>query len=290
MNPQVLIEEEVLMSAQIKKDIKVCAVQLNLKNCINQDQFLKYIESEVFLKNTNADLFVFPENINFSLLFAKYNIFRSKSFRSFYENLINKFLSILDLSFVFNYQKLDDQKNIILETFVHLAKKYNCNITTGSFYEKKKDGIYNSIYAIDRSGNIIGSSSKKDLVGLEKAFRIKSSNQNTVIEFDCVKVGLSICFDINDKEFCSKFDCDILVAPSNGWRPFPGYPFDSKKETPQIQRAKENNYVVMRPYCAGWLGPLYFSGRTMIVDKDGDILSQSVTRNKTELVFATIVV
>jgi predicted amidohydrolase len=46
----------------------------------------------------------------------------------------------------------------------------------------------------------------------------------------------------------------------------------------------------MRPYCAGWLGPLYFSGRTMIVDKDGDILSQSVTRNKTELVFATIVV
>jgi predicted amidohydrolase len=125
---------------------------------------------------------------------------------------------------------------------------------------------------------------------LEKAFRIKSYNQNTVVEFDCAKVGLCICFDVNDKEFCSKFDCDILVAPSNGWRPFPGYPFDSKKETPQIQRAKENNYVVMRPYCAGWLGPLYFSGRTMIVDKDGDILSQSVTRNKTELVFATIVV
>ena len=48
--------------------MKVCAVQLNLKNCINQDQFLRYIESEVFLKNTNADLFVFPENINFSLL------------------------------------------------------------------------------------------------------------------------------------------------------------------------------------------------------------------------------
>ena len=43
--------------------MKVCAVQLNLKNCNNQNQFLTYIESEVFLKNTNADLFVFPENI-----------------------------------------------------------------------------------------------------------------------------------------------------------------------------------------------------------------------------------
>ena len=270
--------------------MKVCAVQLNLKNCVNQDQFLRYIESEVFLKNTNADLFVFPENINFSLLFAKYNRLQSKSFRSFYENIVDKFLSILDLSFVFNYQKIDDQKNIILETFKHLAKKYNCNITTGSFYEKKIDGIYNSIYAIDRSGNIIGSASKKDLVGLEKAFRLKSYDQNTVVNFDCAKVGLSVCFDINDKEYCSKFDCDILVAPSNGWRPFPGYPFDSKKETPQIQRAQENNYAVIRPYCAGWLGPLYFAGRTMIVDKDGDILSQSVTRNKTELLFATIVI
>jgi apolipoprotein N-acyltransferase len=78
------------------------------------------------------------------------------------------------LSFVFNYQKLDDQKQIILETFKYLAKKYNCNIITGSFYEKKKDGIYNSIFAIERNGNIIGSASKKDLVGLEKALKIVS--------------------------------------------------------------------------------------------------------------------
>jgi predicted amidohydrolase len=79
------------------------------------------------------------------------------------------------------------------------------------------------------------------------------------------------------------------VAPSNGYRPFPGYPFNFEKETPQIQRAKENNFAIVRPYCAGWLGPLYFSGRTMIVDKDGKVLSQSTTRNQTELVFATIV-
>lgn len=276
--------------SKIEKNISLCAVQLRLKNFLNIDDFLQYIELEVFKKNNVADIYVFPENINFSLLFVKYESLRSYSCRSFYENLVDKFLSMLDLSFIVNYQRLNNQKTIILETFKYLAKKYNCNIITGSFYEKKINGIYNSIYAIDKNGIIIGSASKKDLVGLEKAFRIKSYNQNTVIKFDCAKVGLCVCFDLNDEEFCSKFNCDILVAPSNGWRPFPGYPFDFNKETPQIQRAKENNYAVVRPYCAGWLGPLYFSGRTMIVDKDGDILSQSVTRNKTELLFATIVV
>lgn len=268
----------------------VCAVQLNLKNCYNIEQFSRYIEFEVLKNTNNIDLMVFPENINFSLIFSKYNDIKANSFRSFYENFVDKFLSILDLSFIVHNQKLEDQKNIILNTFKYISKKYNCNIVTGSFYEKKIDGIYNSIYAINRSGHIIGSASKKDLVGLEKAFRIKSCNENVIVDFDCARVGMSICFDLNDPEFCSKFDCDILVAPSNGWRPFPGYPFDNKKETPQIQRAQENNYAVIRPYCAGWLGPLYFAGRTMIVDKDGDILSQSVTRNKTELLFATIII
>ena len=270
--------------------MNICAVQLNLKNCFNLKQFIRFIELELNDQVKEKDLLVFPENINFCLLFAKRNDLASLSFRSFYEILVDNFLSILNLSFVFKYQKLEDQKNIILETFRYLAKKYNCNIVTGSFYEQKSDGIYNVIYAIDRNGNILDSACKKDLVGLEKGLRIKSKAENKVVQFDFAKVGLSVCFDLNDKEYCSKYNCDILVAPSNGYRPFPGYPFDKNKETPQIQRAKENNYCVVRPYCAGWLGPLYFSGRSMIVDKNGDILAESKSRNNTELLIASVVV
>lgn len=266
----------------------ICAVQLNLKNCYNIEQFTKYLEQEVIKKSTNIDLLVFPENINLSILFARYDNFKSNSFRSFYEKLVDQFLSMLDLSFIVKNQKLDDQKNIILNTFKYLAKKYNCNIITGSFYEKKSDGIYNSIYAIDRNGTILGSASKKDLVGLEKALKIKSEQINKVIDFDFGRVGLSICFDLNDKEYISKYKCDILVAPSNGWRLFPGYPFDPISETPQIERAKENGFAIVRPYCAGWLGPLYFAGRSMIVDKYGNIINKSKTRNKTELLISDI--
>lgn len=289
MNHQIQIEEGVPIFLEIN-NVKLCAVQLNLKNCSSYNSFLKYIEFEVFSKTEISDLYVFPENINLSLLFAKDQNIESSSVRTFYETLVDKFLSILDLSFVIKYQKLDDQKSIILDTFKYLAKKYNCNIITGSFYEKRIDGVYNVIYAIDRNGNIIDSACKKDLVGIEKGLKIKSKAENKVVNFDFAKVGLSICFDLNDKEYCSKYKCDILVAPSNGFRPFPGYPFDRSKETPQIQRAQENDYIVIRPYCAGWLGPLYFSGRSMIVDKNGDILAESKSRNDTELLITRVII
>ena len=80
-----------------------------------------------------------------------------------------------------------------------------------------------------------------------------------------------------------------MFAPSNGWRPFPGYPFDYKKETPQIERAKENGFSIVRPYCSGWMFPLYFQGHTQIVDALGNVVAKSLTRNKTEVVTAELV-
>lgn len=267
--------------------MKICAVQLVLKNCKTRTEFIEYIYSQLKIQE-QYDILVFPENINLCLLNVQddYKIF---SLKDKLEIFVDKILSKLNLSFILKKQKLDLQKSIILDCFSKLAREYDVNIITGSFYEKQEDGIYNSIYAIDRNGCCVAKASKKDLVGLEKAFKIKSSDKPVVANFDFGKVGMCICFDLNDPDYCSKFDCDILVAPSNGYRPFPGYPFDFEKETPQIQRAKENSYAIVRPYCAGWLGPLYFSGRTMIVDKNGNILAQSTTRNKTELVFASIV-
>jgi predicted amidohydrolase len=266
--------------------MKICAVQLNPKSCRDFNEFYSYL-FEIFEQAKDSDLIVFPENINFCLLNYKSRPL-TLSTKTFIEELFDSFISKINLSFILKKQNLDLQKDVILATFILLADKFKINVITGSFYEKKDDGVYNSIYAIDRNGHVIESQSKKDLVGLEKAFRVKSNNVPKVANFDFGKVGLCICFDLNDPEYCSKFKCDILVAPSNGYRPFPGYPFDFEKETPQIQRAEENNYAVVRPYFAGWMFPLYFQGRTMIVDKFGTIYS-SKTRNKTELVFATII-
>ncbi len=268
--------------------MKICAVQLNPKNCKDFNQFLNYLDN-IFEQAEDCDLLVFPENINLCLLAYKATPI-SLSAKTFIETLFDKIISKLNLSFILKKQDLNAQKEAILNCYSILAAKYKTNVITGSFYEQKEDGIYNSIYAIDRNGYLLETASKKDLVGLEKAFRIKSSNDPKVADFDFGKVGLCVCFDLNDKEYCSRFKCDILVAPSNGFRPFPGYPFDYKKETPQIQRALENRYAVVRPYFAGWLGPLYFQGNSMIVDKNGVVISKAESKNKAELLISTIIV
>jgi predicted amidohydrolase len=266
--------------------MKICAVQLNPKSCKDFKQFYSYLEN-IFKQAKEQDLLVFPENINFCLLAYK-PILISLSTKTFIESIFDKIISKLNLSFILKKQDLNAQKEVILSCYSILAAKYKTNVITGSFYEQKEDGIYNSIYAIDRNGSFLENASKKDLVGLEKAFKIKSSVVPKVVDFDFGKVGLSVCFDLNDPEYCSKFKCDVLVAPSNGYRPFPGYPFDYKKETPQLQRAEENNYNIVRPYFAGWLGPLYFAGRTMIVDRNGNVVAKSKSLTTTEIVKANL--
>ena len=52
--------------------------------------------------------------------------------------------------------------------------------------------------------------------------------------------------------------------------------------------AKDNNYNIVRPYCAGWLVPIYFAGRTMIVDRKGNVVSKSKSLNKSENVIANL--
>lgn len=271
----------------------VAAVQLNLRHCFDKKQFVDYLEKEVFHNLlVMPDILCFPENINYCLLFAKKEKALSFSFKNSFENIFDKIISKLDLSFILRFLNIKNQENIILDSMSFLANKYNVHIVTGTYYEKKKDGIYNSVSIIDNKGEILGTASKKDLVGFEKALRLQTQFDPVVIETRLGEIGLCVCYDINDSYYISKFKkegANILFAPSNGWRPFPGYPFDTKTETPQIDRAKENGFSVVRPYCSGWMFPLYFQGHTMIVDASGKIVAKSFTRNKTEIVIADLV-
>jgi predicted amidohydrolase len=271
----------------------VSAVQLNLKHCFSKKQFQDYIEKQVFYNLlVMPDIICFPENINYCLLFAKKEKISSLSIKSSFENLFDKFISKLDLSFIFRFLNIKNQENIILDVMSNLAQKYNVHIITGTYYEKRYDGIYNSLSIIDNKGEILGTASKKDLVGFEKALRLQTQHDPVVIETRFGEIGLCVCYDLDNSYYISKFKkegANILFAPSNGFRPFPGYPFDYKKETPQIQRAIENGFSIVRPYCCGWMFPLYFQGHTQIVDALGNVVAKSLTRNKTEIITAELV-
>lgn len=273
--------------------MKVSCIQLNLKHCLSQKSFENYIEKEVFERMlVLPDIICFPENINYCLLFAKQEKYFSLSIKNFFESWFDKIISKLDLSFILRFLNIKNQEKIILQTMSNLAKKHNVHIVTGTYYEKKIDGIYNSMALIDPGGEVIGKASKKYLVGFEKALRLQTQFEPIVLETTLGEIGLCVCYDLNDEYYISKFKKEgalILFAPSNGWRPFPGYPFDYKKETPQIERAKENGMSIVRPYCAGWMFPLYFQGHSQIVDATGKVVASSLTRDKTEILIAELV-
>ena len=85
--------------------MRVCAIQLNLKHCADFESFKIYLQREVFDNLLVVpDLLVFPENINFCLLFAKkYETFESKSFKNFVESSFDKIIRLLDLSFLLRW-------------------------------------------------------------------------------------------------------------------------------------------------------------------------------------------
>jgi predicted amidohydrolase len=238
------------------------------------------------------DLLVFPENINLCLLFAKKDkSFETKNFKTFIELAFDKFIRLFDLSFLLRWFDIDNQRFIILKAFSYFAKKYNTNIIVGTYYHSKQGKIYNSVSMIDSFGFFLGEVHKKKLTGFEKALKLGVQENPVIVESSVGNIGLSICYDINYPEYIKSIcdlGADIVVCPSNGWRPFPGYPYDPKKEKPHIDRAKENNVIVIRPYCAGWLFPLYFQGHTEIIDGNGKLLNRSYTYNRTELVISEI--
>ena len=80
----------------------VSAVQLNLKHCFSKKQFQDYIEKQVFQNLlVMPDIICFPENINYCLFFAKKETIKSLSIKSSFENIFDKLISKLDLSFIF---------------------------------------------------------------------------------------------------------------------------------------------------------------------------------------------
>jgi hypothetical protein len=273
--------------------MRVCAVQLNLKHCADYASFVSYLQKEVFDNLLIVpDLLVFPENINLCLLFAKKDkSFETKNFKTFIELAFDKFIRLFDLSFLLRWFDIDNQRFIILKAFSYFAKKYNTNIIVGTYYHSKQGKIYNSVAMIDSFGFFLGEVHKKKLTGFEKALKLGVQEDSVIVESSVGNIGLSICYDINYPDYIKSIcdlGADIVVCPSNGWRPFPGYPYDPKKEKPHIDRAKENNVIVIRPYCAGWLFPLYFQGHTEIIDGNGNLLNRSYTYNRTELVISEI--
>jgi predicted amidohydrolase len=266
-----------------KTTVKIACVQLNLKQCFSEKAFYNYVEK--IFKQSEADVLIFPEDISFCLAWAKEESFKLLSFKSKIESLSTFILSRINLNKMGNWVSAPKIERIIRRTFQSLTEKYNKVAVAGSIYVQRPNGRFNSSLVFE-NGKYIGEYLKQNLVPLEISWGIKGDYNSSPIQTSKGKIGVCICYDLNDPRVCKELTekgADYIVAPSSGWRPYPWYPFDESTEMPQLQRAKENNITIFRPYCCGFLFPgLYFQGNSTIVDKDG-IKMKSKSKNKQEI-------
>lgn len=285
--------------------VKVAAIQLNMIQCTSENDFFNILDSLVKEAiSNNAKIVCFPEDLGFCVAWAKSsfvvnNIMANNqpevkilSFKNNLEKLSNWVVSKLDLRKMGNWLAQKRISDIMKRVFRKLAKKHKVIIISGSFYEQKITGIYNVCYVYDNDGNLAGSYSKYKLVPLEISWGVKSGKNCYPIYTKDYNIGVVICYDLDDTVWINQMvrnGAQLIFAPSAGWRPYPNYPFDYEKETPQIKRSIENNISIIRPYCCGWLFPgLYFQGRTQIVGPDGVILAESTEFDKQKIFYADV--
>ncbi len=267
-----------------KTTINIAAVQLNAKQCFTEKSFYSYIEN--IFKHSEADVLIFPEDISFCLAWVKEESLQAFSFKSSIENLSTFILSRLNLRKMGKWLCDPKIERIIRRTFASLTKKYNKVAVAGSIYVERPNGRYNSALVFD-NGKYVGEYLKQNLVPLEISWGIKGDYNSSPIQTSKGNIGVCICYDLNDPNVCMKLKkngADYIVAPSSGWRPYPWYPFNRKTECPQIYRAVENDIIILRPYFCGYLLPgLFFQGHSMIVGKYGEIIKESTSIFKQEL-------
>lgn len=282
---------------------KVAMVQLSMEQCWTEKGFYRYIESYVKeSKEKGAEIVVFPEDIGFCIAWVKeakrienirQNIeVEELSVKTAFENFIDWIILKLNLRAMGEWLAQKIISRIVHRVFAILADKYAVVIVSGSIYVRKIDGIYAVSYVFDTDGRLVGEFEKHKLVSIEQAWGVKEGRTNKPINTSLGNIGVCICYDLDDSEFIKSIvdnGADFIVAPSGGFRPYPNYPFDFAKETPQIQRSKENNIFVLRPYCAGWIFPgLYFQGHTMAIDNTGKIIAKSASKDDGEVIVVDV--
>jgi len=110
--------------------------------------------------------------------------------------------------------------NALTEAFSSKAREYGVYIIGGSFYEKRKDGNYNTSLLFDRSGEIIGSYSKTHLLdafGFRESDSTIAGKELPVFRLDFAVIGITICYDLRFPEIYRMLalkGADIIFAPS----------------------------------------------------------------------------
>jgi len=154
------------------------------------------------------------------------------------------------------------------------AKQHQVNIVGGSIAEKRKEGVYNTIFAFDRQGNEISDYSKLHLFRLmDEEKYLQAGHKLGQLSIDGIEAGMMICYDIRFPELARSLALQgvkVLFVPAQ-WP----HPRLHHWRTLLQARAIENQMYVIACNRMGISGNTEFFGHSIVIDPWGDIIVEA---------------
>lgn len=159
----------------------------------------------------------------------------------------------------------------LIESFTPFIENAKVNVVAGSISDYREDGLYNTAYVFDRTGDIICRYDKVHMFGLMDEDRFLSPGKSLgYFEIDNVPAGIIICYDLRFPELTRSLalkGAKILFIPAE-WP----HPRLNHWRTLQIARAIENQMYVVSCNRVGEKGKDVFFGHSMVIDPWGEVV------------------
>jgi len=173
------------------------------------------------------------------------------------------------------YSEYEDGETITL--LKRLASKYKVWLVAGSIIEKDNGGTYNTIFLIDRDGNIAGKYRKMHLYSaMDEDAAFKNGKLMPVFETEFGKIALMTCYDIRFVELSRSYalkGAEAIIIVSN----FPNPKLNHWRVLLQA-RAIENQIYIIACNRVGSAGKSSYFGHSLIIDPWGEIVNEGDDR------------
>jgi omega-amidase len=153
------------------------------------------------------------------------------------------------------------------------AAEHKVEILAGSIAEMRDGRVYNSTFAINAGGEVIGHYSKIHLIGLmQEDTYIACGDKRCEVEFSFGKAGSIICYDLRFTELPRSLalsGCQTMFVPAE-WPASRGRHWTILN----IARAIENQMFVIAVNRVGSDANNTFFGHSMVVNPWGEVLAE----------------
>ncbi|WP_432403520.1 carbon-nitrogen family hydrolase [Wukongibacter sp. M2B1] len=167
----------------------------------------------------------------------------------------------------------EDENGKVVSSLKELALNNEIWIVGGSIPEKNEEGIYNTIFLIDRNGEIKGKYRKMHLYSaMDEDEGFKNGENMPVFETEFGKISLMTCYDIRFVELSRTYavrGAEAIIVVSN----FPNPKLNHWRILLQA-RAIENQLYIIACNRVGEAGESSYFGHSLVIDPWGNIVKE----------------